>query len=71
MHWNFTVVTVYDTSHWHAQFDRDTFLRKSKKNGKNHNFWDFDRKLRKIELENFEKVKSIKVAQESHRHNVI
>jgi hypothetical protein len=31
----------------------------------------FDRKLRKIELENFEKVKNIKVAQESHRRNGI
>jgi DNA/RNA endonuclease G (NUC1) len=71
LHWKLTVVTVHDTSHWHAQFDHDTFLRKSKKNVKNHNFRDFDRKLRKIEQEKFEKVKKIKVALEPHRCNGI
>ena len=38
---------------------------------KNHNFRIFNRKLRKIELEKFEKVKNIKVALEPYRRNGI
>jgi hypothetical protein len=65
VHWNLTVVTVYDTSRWCAWFDHDAFLGKSfKKIVKIANFADFDRKLRKIEQEKFEKVKNIKVALE-------
>ena len=69
MHWNLTVITVYDTSQWRAQFDCDTFLRKSKEIVKFPIFTNFDRKLRKTELEKFEKVKNIKVALEPHRRN--
>ena len=45
------------------------FCAKVKKIEKNHNFRDFNRKLRKIELEKCEKVKNIKYAQEPHDRN--